>query len=201
MCWWWLQHGRPLCYSHSSPSVCSYKRKDLTALGINYQVCVFQGSKWVVITACLFCSRTRQFKIHLLYKWSRAGLERLKLADMRAALVQICIWRKNSLLLQLLRLPWMLGNFKALNQYLWSSKNHLKVLCWLIKCWLSYTVYLLTVCQNWMAISSEYSESTTKTLPWYSLKCKHSVLKITLILQQSLSLGTLQKTAAPVVCK
>lgn len=38
-------------------------------------------------------------------------------------------------------------------------------------------------------------------LPQYSVKCKHNVLKITLILQQSLSLGTLQKTAALAVCK
>lgn len=33
-------------------------------------------------------------------------------------------------------------------------------------------------------------------LPQYSVKCKHNILKITLILQQSLSLGTHQKTAA-----
>lgn len=52
---------------------------------------------------------------------------------------------------------------------------------------------------EWQGI--QCNESTTKMLPQYSVKCKHNVLKITLILQQSLSLGTLQKTAALVVCK
>lgn len=52
---------------------------------------------------------------------------------------------------------------------------------------------------EWQGI--QCNESTTKMLPRYAVKCKHNVLKITLILQQSLSLGTLQKTAALVVCK
>lgn len=74
--------------------VCSFKRKkDLTALGITYQMCVFQGSKRDVITACVFVpGRDSPNTTVLQMKLNRT--ERLKLGDKKAALAQICIWRK-----------------------------------------------------------------------------------------------------------
>lgn len=65
-------------------------------------------------------------------------------------------------------------------------------------------LYIIKHCvrNEWQCIHCNESTTTKKImLPQYSVKCKHNVLKITLILQQSLSLGTLQKTAALAVCK
>lgn len=70
--------------------VCSFKRKDLTASGITYQMCVFQGSKRDVITVCFLVPGQDSLNTSVLQmKLNRT--ERLKLRDKRAAHVQICI--------------------------------------------------------------------------------------------------------------